>query len=846
MKKYILSIALLCAALTPSAQALPYLDSSLSHEARVDDLMGRLTLDEKISLMMDQSPAIDRLGIPEYNWWNEALHGVGRAGLATVLPQSIGMAATFDEELVKEAFDMVSDEARAKYNDFRAQGDKKRYHGLTFWTPNVNIFRDPRWGRGQETYGEDPYLTQKMGVAVVEGLQGTDSNAIKTIAGAKHFAVHSGPEWNRHSFDARDIDPRDLRETYLPAFRSLVDAGVGQVMCAYNRFEGEPCCSSKKLLQHILRNEWGYDKIIVSDCWAIRDFVTENAHHTHPSNAHAGADAVISGTDLECGPIYKDLGKAVAQGLITEAQIDESLRKLLLARFALGEIFPDLTTPYDTIPLTVVDSEAHRALALEMARKSITLLKNNGVLPLKADNSRIMVMGPNAIDSVAMWGNYNGFPSHTVTLLEGVRDVIPGAMYARGCNHVDKSDLVSVFNLLQNGFAATYYNNTELEGSPVATDRYTSPLNMTTGGATVFAPGVNLEDFSGRFEGTFVPDADGIYVLAIAPGKYYPVVRFNGEVVTPRGSSGAAVNYEFTGVKGKPVDISFDWVHKKNIAELKVDIMKEVDPSIDLKDVDVVIFAGGISPKLEGEEMKVNYPGFRGGDRTSIELPEVQRTLMRSLKEQGKKVILVNFSGSAVALEPEDEICDAIIQAWYPGQAGGRAVADVLFGSYNPAGRLPVTFYRNDSQLPDFEDYNMPGHTYRYFTGSPLYPFGHGLSYTTFKYPSASLDRTAIKAGEGVKLTLDIANTGDRDGEEVAQVYIKKAEDTAGPVKTLKAYRRVPVKAGATEKVTFDLPADAFETFDGESGLMKTTPGHFTISYGGSSATTGTLNLIVE
>ncbi|MDE6581523.1 MAG: glycoside hydrolase family 3 C-terminal domain-containing protein, partial [Duncaniella sp.] len=630
MKKYLAILPAIFVVLSAAAKSAPYQNPELSAQERVDDLLSRLTAEEKISLMMDQSPAIERLGIGEYNWWNEALHGVGRAGIATVLPQSIGMAATWNDSLIYEAFDMVSDEARAKFNDFRLNNDLKRYHCLSFWTPNVNIFRDPRWGRGQETYGEDPYLTSRIGVAVVNGLQGHDSKWMKTIAGAKHFAVHSGPEWNRHTFNARDIDPRDLRETYLPAFKKLVDAGVGQVMCAYNRYEGEPCCSSKKLLQQILRNEWGYDKIIVSDCWAIRDFISDWAHNTHPSAAAASADAVISGTDLECGPVYKDLGKALQQGLITEAQIDESLRKLLMARYEMGELFPDLHTPWDTISLSIVDSEPHKAIALDMARQSMTLLKNNGVLPLPKSGVKVLVVGPNAADSVTMWGNYNGFPSHTVTALEGIRNYLPDAGYARGCDHVVSSSLVSVFDRLDGGMKACYWNSLSPDGDPVAEVTYSTPLNITTGGATVVAPGVNLNDFSARYEGKFIPETDGNYIIEIEADKGAQTLLIDGRVVASReagGRNGHKISYMWEGQKGVPNDIVLHYDHRDDVAELKFDIKTQDNDSLDASDADVVVFVGGISPKLEGEEMKVSVPGFRGGDRETIELPAVQRAL---------------------------------------------------------------------------------------------------------------------------------------------------------------------------------------------------------------------------
>lgn len=849
MKKATLLLVMMVAALTVYAQKLPYTDGSLTPEQRADDLLGRLTVDEKISLMMDNSPAIMRLGIPEYNWWNEALHGIGRSGTATVFPQAIGMAATFDDDALYEAFVIISDEARAKFNDYRRKNKMKRYHGLTFWTPNVNIFRDPRWGRGQETYGEDPYLTTRMGVAVVKGLQGDDPRWMKTIAGAKHFAVHSGPEWNRHSFDAKDIDARDLWETYLPAFKGLVDAGVGQVMCAYNRYEGEPCCSSKKLLQQILRDEWGYDKIIVSDCWAIRDFITEGAHNTHPSGAHASADAVISGTDLECGPVYKNLGEAYRQGLITEADLDRSVRKLLITRFQLGEL-GNTGTPWDDMPLSVIDCDKHRAAALDMARKSMTLLKNNGILPLAKNASDIIVMGPNATDSVMQWGNYNGFPSSTITVLDGVRAALgDDVAYQRGCDHVVSDNLESCFNLFDGGLKASYWNTLDPEGDPVAGETYTSPLSLSTGGATVFTPGVNLNNFSARYEGTFIPDSDGYYVVELDASKGVQTVTLDGKTIAhlKAGGSGAHKNScIFEGKKGQPYAVSLFFNHGDDVADLKFDIKRPVDNTLAADGPSTVIFVGGISPKLEGEEMRVSMPGFRGGDRESIELPAVQRKLLRRLKEQGKKIVYVNCSGSAVALAPEDSICDAIIQAWYPGQAGGQAVAEVIFGDYNPAGRLPVTFYASDAQLPDFEDYDMDGRTYRYFREKPLYAFGHGLSYTTFDYRNGRLDKKSIKPGQSVKLTFDLANTGGRDGDEVAQVYVRSLDNPAAPIKSLKAFRRLPVGKGSVEKVEFELGPEAFETFDIATQRMATLPGRFEVLYGGSSDSLQSLPLTVK
>ena len=841
------AIAIAFAAASGTALAQDYKDTSLSNRERAELVLKQLTLDEKIAMMMDDSPAIDRLGIKRYNWWNEALHGVGRAGFATVFPQAIGMAAAFDGDLQFRVFDCISDEARAKFNTL---GDEEvtRYKGLTFWTPNVNIFRDPRWGRGQETYGEDPYLSSMLGKAAVEGLQGpADAKHIKTIACAKHYAVHSGPEWNRHSFDARDIDPRDLWETYLPAFKTLVDANVGQVMCAYNRVEGEPCCSNKRLLHDILRNRWGYDKIIVSDCWAIRDFFRPDAHATHPSAVEASADAVASGTDLECGSAYKSLREAYDKGLISEEAIDTSLLRLLEARLSLGELFDD-ASEWDSLGEKDICSAAHKQLALEAARKSMTLLKNNGILPLSPD-ARITVMGPNATDSVMQWGNYNGFPTHTTSILDGILAIAPQARYLKGCDHVKNNNTISTFDMLSSngkkGITAAYWNNTSKAGEPVAREVLTSPINKNTGGATVFAPGVNLEDFSATFSTEFTPEESGEYIINMTASRGLKGLSVDGKRVAKSYGSNPTNDYAYAiqAEKGKTYRIDIDWVNDRpGIAVLKFDIGRSVDYATECGDSDIVVFVGGISAALEGEEMPVSVEGFRGGDRNTIELPQVQRDLVRKLKEQGKKIVFVNCSGSAMGLSQEDALCDAVLQAWYPGEAGGTAVAETLFGLNNPAGRLPVTFYTGDSQLPDFEDYDMSGRTYRYMTEKPLYAFGHGLSYTSFDYSTPKVK--ASKAGMPVSLSLDVKNSGDRDGDEVVQVYIKRSDDRELN-KTLRAFRRIHLKKGETKDVSFDLGPDAFAFFNPESGEMETRPGKYELFVGPASDNTSkiTVNL---
>lgn len=828
------------------AQKLPYQDTSLTAEQRAEDLLPRLTLEEKVALMQNASPAIPRLGIKEYDWWNEALHGVGRAGLATVFPQSIGMGASFNDSLLYEVFDAVSDEARVKSRIFSENGVLKRYQGLTFWTPNVNIFRDPRWGRGQETYGEDPYLTGQLGMAVVRGLQGPENGKYdKLHACAKHFAVHSGPEWNRHSFDAENIAPRDLWETYLPAFKDLVQkADVKEVMCAYNRFEGEPCCGSNRLLMQILRDEWRYKGIVVSDCGAISDFYRPGTHGTHPDKEHASAGAVLSGTDLECGGEYGSLADAVKAGLIDEKQIDVSLKRLLTARFELGEM--DEQPAWAEIPASTLNSKEHQDLALRMVRESLVLLQNkNDILPLNT-GLKVAVMGPNANDSVMQWGNYNGIPGHTVTLLEAVRSKLPEGqvMYEPGCDRTSREALQSLFSECsingKPGFSAEYWNNRICEGEVVATDQISTPFHFTTTGATTFAPGVEITNFSARYESVFRPSQSGDVAFRFQlDGEVTLMV--DGEQVAQKVYVKNPTNfYTLQAKAGKEYHIEILFKQRNERATLDFDLGKQVEINLNLavekvKDADIVLFAGGISPSLEGEEMPVEVPGFKGGDRTDIELPAVQRDLLKALKKAGKKVVFINYSGSAIGLVPESNTCEAILQAWYPGQAGGTAIVDVLFGDYNPAGRLPVTFYKDAGQLPDFEDYSMKGRTYRYMQQQPLFPFGHGLSYTTFTYGEANLSKNTIGDGGTVTLTIPVSNAGQRDGDEVVQVYLRCMADKEGPHYTLRAFKRVHIPAGETKQVTIPLTYESFEWFDTATNTVHPLKGTYELLYGGSS-----------
>jgi beta-glucosidase len=842
-------------------QSVPYQNPALPLETRAKDLLSRLTIDEKVSLMMNDSPAIDRLGIPKYDWWNEALHGVARAGKATVFPQAIGLAATFNDKAVLESFGMVSDEARAKHHDAVKKGDFRRYTGLTFWTPNINIFRDPRWGRGMETYGEDPYLTSRMGVSVVKGLQGDpDAKYDKAHACAKHYAVHSGPEWNRHSYDATNISTRDLWETYLPAFKALVtEAGVKEVMCAYNRFEGEPCCGSTNLLTRILREKWGFDGIVVSDCGAISDFWVKGRHETQPDQASASADAVLSGTDVECGNNFRSLKKAFQDGKIEEASIDKSVNRLLMARLELGMFDPDSLVSWASVPLSVVGCEKHVTKALDMARESMVLLKNsNHTLPLSKKLKKVAVVGPNANDSAMLWGNYNGIPARTVTILDGIRKKLPGSsiLYEKGCDLVSNKVFTSLFQDCTSGgkigFTATYYNTKDFSGAVVASLQVVTPFQFNIAGNTVFAPGVALNNFSARYSSVFRPAVSGEVVFRIAGDDGYRLKINGAEVVSDWGDHFLTrKEYILAAEKGKEYALEIEYYQgggAAGILNFDLGTINDLDYNEvagKVANVDAIIFVGGISPRLEGEEMRVDFPGFKGGDRTNIELPEVQRNLLKALKATGKPVILVLCTGSAMAVTWENENLDAILNAWYSGQEGGTAVADILFGDYNPAGRLPVTFYTSVSQLPDFEDYDMAkGRTYRYFRGKPLYPFGYGLSYSDFKYGKLKC-KPEVAIGDTLSLRIKVQNDSPRDGDEVVQVYIRNLQDPEGPLKSLRAFRRVHFKASERATIQFELTPGSFEFYDPASGTLAVRPGKYEILCGGSSEDTGLHSAIV-
>lgn len=844
MKKLLSILFSLGLSLSATAQLLPYCNPDLSARERARDLLSRLTLEEKARLMLDESPAIPRLGIKKFFWWSEALHGAANMGGVTVFPEPVGMAASFNDGLLRRVFDAASDEMRAQYNRRMLNGgEDEKFHSLSVWTPNVNIFRDPRWGRGQETYGEDPYLTSVMGTAVVRGLQGPETAKYRKLwACAKHYAVHSGPEYTRHTANVADVSPRDLWETYLPAFKTLVtEAKVREVMCAYQRLDDDPCCSNNRLLQQILRDEWGFNYLVVSDCGAVTDIYAN--HKTSSDAVHAAAKAAVAGTDVECGfgYAYKTIPEAVRRGLITEAEVDKHVLRLLEGRFDLGEMDDPKLVEWSKIPASVMDSKAHRQLALDMARQSLVLLLNKGgVLPLKAGGDPIAVIGPNADDRPMMWGNYNGTPNRTVTILDGIKARHKRVTYLKGC---DLTDTKTVNSLLpqcaidgRKGLRGTFWNNTGMQGRPVATQFYTAPVAVTTAGMHNFAPGVNVEDFSAKYETVYTPKTSGEVVVNVEGcGDFSLYVNGKEQVkhhtwrTTPtRTPLQVKAGEEYR------IEVRFAFV-KTWGANLKINIGTEhpIDYQAiirKLQGIRKVVFVGGISAALEGEEMPVDIDGFKGGDRTNIELPKVQRDFLRALHEAGKTVVFVNCSGSAIALEPEMETCDAILQAWYAGQEGGTAVSDVLFGTVNPSGKLPVTFYKRTDQLPDYEDYSMRGRTYRYFS-DPLFAFGYGLSYTTFRFGRA----LAVAADGGYRLSIPLSNTGTRPGEEVVQVYIRRVADANGPLKSLRAFRRVALKAGESTTVEIPLSRKSFECFDESTNTMRTLPGDYELMYGNSS-----------
>ena len=832
----------------PSASAAPFKDFSLPVERRIDDLISRMTLEEKASQLGHTSAAIPRLGVPAYNWWNEGLHGVARAGYATVFPQAIGMAATFDDSLMHEVADVISTEFRAKYYaTLHPDGSAEWYRGLTAWSPNINIFRDPRWGRGQETYGEDPYLTSKIGIAFVTGLQGNDPKYIKVVATPKHFAVHSGPESTRH-FVNIEVSPHDLEDTYLPAFRATVADGKAEsVMCAYNAVDGAPACASSMLLDEHLRKDWGFKGYVVSDCGAAADIF--QGHHYRPNAEEGVAAAFTAGMDVICGDYrnhmsteFEGIVAAVRKGLLPESVVDQALRRLFGARFRLGMFDPPASVPYSKITSADNDTAAHRQLALRMAQESMVLLKNeNGLLPLQREPKAIAVVGPNATNPDALVGNYNGTPSHPVNVLDGIRKRFLRAkvVYVEGSGLVGPAmapvptdALCADESCKKHGLAAEYFSNETLNGTP-AVKRVDATVDRV---ADVTSPAQFPGAYSARWTGFLVPAESGEYTIGFTGQDGYrawldgkliaedwtdhePATTITSKV-SLESNHKYPVKIEFY-QRSRIGDARFVWSAPSQNGQDAVDAVKKAD---------LVVMVGGLSPRIEGEEMKVQADGFSGGDRTKIDLPAPQEQLLEKIQAAGKPIVLVLMNGSALAVNWADEHIPAIVEAWYPGEEGGTAVAGLLAGDFSPGGRLPVTFYKSVEQLPAFDDYSMSKRTYRYFDGEPLYPFGYGLSFTTFEYANARVEKGG--SSNSVTLSVDVRNSGSSAGDEVVEVYLSRQGVSGAPLRALKGFKRIHLEAGQKQTVQFPLGDRELSTVD-ESGKRLIVPGKVQVWIGG-------------
>ncbi|HTF94951.1 MAG TPA: glycoside hydrolase family 3 C-terminal domain-containing protein [Cellvibrio sp.] len=855
------------------AQNVIYKDTSRTFEMRAADLVSRMSLEEKVAQMLNDAPAIPRLGVPKYEWWNEALHGVARAGDATVFPQAIGLAATFNPALIGEVARVISDEGRAKYHEFARRDQRLRYQGLTFWSPNINIFRDPRWGRGQETYGEDPYLTSRMGVEFVKGLQGDYAGAPttkyrKTDATAKHFAVHSGPEAERHHFDVSPSE-RDLYETYLPAFKALVQEGkVASVMGAYNRVGGESASASQRLLIDILRKDWGFTGYVVSDCDSIEDIFL---HHKITDTAEeAAALGVKKGTELNCGKTYHALVNAVKQGLVSEAELDDSLRRLFLTRFRLGMFDPIADVPWAQIPYSVNQSAAHDQLARKAAQQSIVLLKNNGILPLKKSVKNIAVIGPTADEVMSLLGNYYGTPAAPVTILQGIRAAVAPAtkvIYARGVDLVDGREdpraaavidpayLRPSENSTEQGLRGEYFKGVEPVGTPIFTrvdsriafrwDRGAPTDSLVARGEIAAGAGLAGDNFSVRWTGQLLPPISGVYELNVSANDGVRL-KVDGKTIIDSWQLAERLRSHSVQIElqaDKAYNITLEYFEDIRDAEVRLawrlpGAKSPFDEAIAAAtNADVIVFVGGLTGDVEGEEMKVNYPGFAGGDRTDIRLPAIQQKLLEQLHKTGKPIVMVLTGGSAMAIDWADKNLPAILMSWYPGQRGGNAVADVLFGDFNPAGRLPITFYKADENLPAFDDYSMVNRTYRYFNGEALYPFGYGLSYTRFNYSGLTLDQTRITAQQKLNLQVQVKNTGKLAGDEVVQVYIKPQQSIrTRALKELRAVQRVSLRKGESRTLHFALQPDKdMLIYDEQKKSYTVDPGRYEIEVGTSS-----------
>jgi beta-glucosidase len=867
-----LSIVILNLGLAASAQTttLDYMNPARTPEQRAHDLVARMTLEEKAAQTLNTAPAIARLNVPAYDYWNEGLHGVARSGYSTLFPQAIGMAATWDAPLLGEIGEVVSTEARAKYNEAIRHNVHSIYFGLTIWSPNVNIFRDPRWGRGQETYGEDPYLTSELGLHFIQGLQGPDPERPRVVATPKHFAVHSGPESDRHRFDV-DPTPHDLWETYLPQFRTaIVDAKADSIMCAYNAIDGKPACASDLLLKTILRGEWKFNGFVTSDCGAIDDFFEKSAHRYSADKEHASATAVLMGVDTNCGSTYKALPMAVRQGLLTEADLNKAVERLFVARFKLGLFDDAAAVPYAHIPFSEDRSAAHLALSLKASEESMVLLKNDGILPLSAGRYKtIAVIGPNAASLSALEGNYNAVPKDPQMPVEALRAAFPGSrvIYSEGAPYADGVPLAVPTTMLRpspdastTGLVAEYFVGhaenmaASFEGKPVAT-RTDAQVDFDWNSAAP-VEGLSQESFAVRWKGYIVPPRVGDLEFNMRLAHCYPcgdhehfVVKVDGRDVSTFATEGAEgresttprfhVNFADT----KPHAIEVDYTHHAPLFGAGITLEWVPPPGIlqaealkAAQQADLIVAMIGLSPELEGEEMKVQVEGFSGGDRTDIKLPASQEQMLEQVAALGKPVVAVLLNGSAVAVPFAEAHANAILEAWYPGEFGGKAIARTLKGENNPGGRLPVTFYRSVDDLPAFSDYSMQNRTYRYFKGKPEYGFGYGLSYTKFSYKNLRVKQPILKAGEPLTVTVSVENTGAVAGDEVAQLYlVPPATGNGGlsPQLQLEGFKRISLKRGETREVDFTLTARQLSQVDAK-GEREVQPGEYQLAVGGA------------
>ena len=831
-----------------SSSTPPYLDPSQPLATRVDDLISRMTLEEKAQQLVNQSRAIPRLQVPEYDWWSEALHGVARAGIATVFPEPIGLAATFDDPLIHAMAVVIGTEARAKHNQAVRAGRRDIMEGLDFWSPNINIFRDPRWGRGQETYGEDPFLTGRMGVAFVTGLQGDDPKYYRVVSTPKHFAVHSGPEPSRHTIDVK-VSKHDMEDTYLPAFRATVTEGkAGSVMCAYNRVNGEPACANTFLLVDELRGAWEFSGYVVSDCDAVVDIF--NGHHYTQSMAEAAAISLKRGMDNECADFFKkatsnsDYVKyldAVKQGILTEKEIDVALKHSLTARFRLGMFDPPSMVPYAMTPDSEIDSEAHRELALKSARESIVLLKNDGTLPLGSQIKKIAVVGPLADSKIVLLGNYNGTPSRSTTALEGIRKQFPSAeiTFVPGMNFLRTETLIPTSALStpdgQPGLKGEYFSEKNFEGTPLVRVDAVANLQVLNPEPAALTPPQGMGNFSVRWTGFVTPEESGTYQIGVVGSMNR--LWFDGKLIVddfvlhdPKPTT-VALRLE----KGHryPVKLEYGQGGVGTKLVWMPSIANPISQAVAAaKATDVTVAVVGITSQLEGEEMKVEVPGFQGGDRTSLDLPKEEEDLLKALGATGKPFVVVLVNGSALSVNWADQHANAILDAWYPGEEGGTAIAQTLAGVNNPAGRLPVTFYKSTEQLPAFEDYSMKNRTYRYFEGQPLYPFGYGLSYSKFEYSNLKLSNTELNAGDPLDVEVDVKNASDREGDEVAELYLGFPKLPGTPLHALRGFTRVHVAAGGVQHVIFTLSARELSHVN-SAGDRIVAAGAYTLRVGG-------------